>query len=64
MGLQKKLFLIFSVILLITVTAIHIILKKSHNKLIDKEISRLGEIITNQIIADRKMYSHIVEKMQ
>ncbi|MCJ8331714.1 MAG: DUF3365 domain-containing protein [Lentisphaeria bacterium] len=64
MGLRKKFLFIFTIITIIIVGILNYVLKGSHETLIEGEVVRLGDIITQQIVSDRLAYSKIVEKLQ
>ncbi|MCJ8329766.1 MAG: response regulator [Lentisphaeria bacterium] len=64
MGLRKKFFIVFLAMALFVSGVLFIVLKSSHEMLIETDVIRLGEVVTNQVVADRMAYSKIVEKLQ
>ena len=64
MGLRKSFILLFAAILTFVGVTLFVVLNHNHRNLVEEEVSRFGEIITSQVLAERFAYSKIVEKLQ
>ena len=64
MGLRKRFFILFSVMLFFIGVVLMTILNRSHQTLVEEEATRFSHLITNQVLAERLAYSKIVKKLQ
>ena len=64
MGLRKSFLILFFVLIAFVGITLFIVLNHSHENLVEVEVKKFGEIITNQVLAERLAYSEIVEKLQ
>ncbi|MCM8533442.1 MAG: response regulator [Lentisphaeraceae bacterium] len=64
MGLRKKFLILFLLVLVIVGTTLFVVLKESHDSLAEEEATRFGEMVLTQVVAVRKVYSEVVEKLQ
>ena len=64
MGLRKRFFILFSVMLVVVGVVLFTVSSRSHQTLVEEEALRLSELITSQVLAERLAYSKIVEKLE